>query len=627
MANDRRFFGVLVLVVLLFSSFLVGPAWGRMLRMADRERLRQQQQEEELLHKHSTRDNSASPTQPGENGVNHLVSNLPGAPVYTNRHWAGHISVNNTSLRLVHLFYWLFESQSIPSEEAPLIIWMNGGPFCSSFDGALLEYLSPFVFDSDDCEHLTLNRNSWNLKANILFLDQPVGTGFSYGAPLYSTGGLDDGLIMAAQQFRAFLQRFLYYYPAYVDRPVYVFGESYAGQYIPFYLDYLLQNPLDGLNVVGAGIGNGWIDAGIQFANMPEFGLNSGLLSASEARGLAKSFVTSGCKGEIESAQKKGRAPSSLFCDAYDRKVYDSSGPYPNQVIPYDMRLYGDPETYPKPQQSCLGAYLNRADVKQALHADGFGDAWKECKTHRQTGLEERALVCSSRKQLLDVLRGGIRVLLYSGQYDIICNHAGTSAIIDSITKEEIDWIENFQTSKPYVWQTDKANSGYVQAFNNLTFILFLGGGHMCPMDRPRAGRDMVERFVAQQSYRNIPRNLNNEPPAPVVQCPIEATKTPTPMSTSLSSEPESTPTPVKAKTPKPTPTDGDDDGDSDDKDPPACESHANHPAFLAIVGVLSFVAGAALMGFGMGIKHKRALAQLNFEKMDRETEPNIAIN
>jgi hypothetical protein len=75
-------------------------------------------------------------------------------------------------------FYWLFESRENP-ETAPTILWLTGGPGCSSML-ALLGENGPCTVAKDGKKTI-VNKQSWNKKANILFVDQPAGTGFSYG--------------------------------------------------------------------------------------------------------------------------------------------------------------------------------------------------------------------------------------------------------------------------------------------------------------------------------------------------------------------------------------------------------------------------------------------------------------
>jgi len=75
-------------------------------------------------------------------------------------------------------FFWMHEAQNSP-ETAPFVIWLTGGPGCSS-TLALLTENGPCAVNEDGTG-TTANPNSWNTNANVLWLDQPAGVGFSYG--------------------------------------------------------------------------------------------------------------------------------------------------------------------------------------------------------------------------------------------------------------------------------------------------------------------------------------------------------------------------------------------------------------------------------------------------------------
>jgi len=101
---------------------------------------------------------------------------------------AGYINVNESAD--ANLFYWFFESQSDPTTD-PVVLWMTGGPGCSS-ELALFFENGPYTVN----ENLTLATNpySWNTFANLLYIDQPVGTGFSYANSDYVN---DEALVSA----------------------------------------------------------------------------------------------------------------------------------------------------------------------------------------------------------------------------------------------------------------------------------------------------------------------------------------------------------------------------------------------------------------------------------------------
>ncbi|KAF7292796.1 Carboxypeptidase [Mycena indigotica] len=121
-----------------------------------------------------------------------------------------------------HLFFWFFESRNSPSTD-PLVLWLNGGPGCSSSTGLLFE-LGPCSI-ADDGKNTTFNPHSWNSNANMIFLDQPVNVGFSYA----EDGTTVNNSPLAGKDVYAFLELFLQRFPEYSKQPFHISGESYAG--------------------------------------------------------------------------------------------------------------------------------------------------------------------------------------------------------------------------------------------------------------------------------------------------------------------------------------------------------------------------------------------------------------
>ena len=133
-------------------------------------------------------------------------------------------------------FYWFFErrSQSMLStesgdssdddEEIPLVIWLNGGPGCSSLLGLLLEN-GPCLIN-DDGRSTRLNPYSWTEEAHVLYLDQPAFAGYSYGDG-YDDSEDETDSEMVAEDAYYFLQSFMRSEEGekYRDLPLYLTGE------------------------------------------------------------------------------------------------------------------------------------------------------------------------------------------------------------------------------------------------------------------------------------------------------------------------------------------------------------------------------------------------------------------
>ena len=122
-----------------------------------------------------------------------------------------------------HFFFWYFESQNDPTND-PLLLWLTGGPGGSSMLGMLQE-IGPCLINEygNGTMH---NKYGWNANANLLFIDQPAGVGFSY---LDKDEPVPSNSFTAAADLHLFLQMFVSkVFPNLLDRPFHISGESYA---------------------------------------------------------------------------------------------------------------------------------------------------------------------------------------------------------------------------------------------------------------------------------------------------------------------------------------------------------------------------------------------------------------
>ncbi|KAF3590079.1 hypothetical protein F2Q69_00027745 [Brassica cretica] len=132
----------------------------------------------------------------------------------------------------VKLFYYFIKSENKP-EEDPLLIWLTRGPACTALSALAFE-IGPLTFKNEDYNgglpSLVSTSYSWTKVASIIFLDQPVGTGFSYSTTPLADKPSDTG---EAKQTYEFLQKWLVEHPEFVSNPLYVGGDSYAGIVVP----------------------------------------------------------------------------------------------------------------------------------------------------------------------------------------------------------------------------------------------------------------------------------------------------------------------------------------------------------------------------------------------------------
>lgn len=179
----------------------------------------------------------------------HLVQSLPlmmtnGGALPT-QHWAGHLPASSSNDK--YLFYWLFapslvttkpEEAPIPEADVPLIIWLNGGPACSSMDGLFIENgpIRLQVNPSTGAYEVVPDPHSWHLApAYTLYIDQPVGTGLSFTTSrMYPRNDREvnaDFYYFLQSFFKLHADKFVDAATDTVRRRLYFSGESYAGTF------------------------------------------------------------------------------------------------------------------------------------------------------------------------------------------------------------------------------------------------------------------------------------------------------------------------------------------------------------------------------------------------------------
>ncbi|KAM0852169.1 hypothetical protein ACQ4PT_051940 [Festuca glaucescens] len=219
------------------------------------------------------------------------IRQLPGQPPNVAfSHYSGYVTVNQARGRA--LFYWLVEAEPAAGPIAPLVLWLNGGPGCSSVGYGASEEVGPFRIRPDG-KTLYLNPNSWNKAANLLFLESPAGVGFSYSnttVDLYTAGDAKTAL-----DSYAFLVNWLDRFPQYKYREFYIAGESYAGHYVPQLAKIIyeknkgIQNPI--LNLKGFVVGNAVTDDYHDYLGTFEYWWSHGLISDSTYHNLKATCI------------------------------------------------------------------------------------------------------------------------------------------------------------------------------------------------------------------------------------------------------------------------------------------------------------------------------------------------
>ncbi|KAJ2156978.1 hypothetical protein GGF46_004824 [Coemansia sp. RSA 552] len=445
-----------------------------------------------------------------------------------------------------HVFFWHFGSRArqspnfnASSDSVPLVFWFSGGPGCSSQianwqENGPCNYeptvpYNPLLSDAKRKElphGIQKNPYAWNAIADIVFIDQPVGTGFSYGPMPNSTEAAADVAWRAMQGVYSLLDAQARKGGEAPIQNVYLFGESYGGRYIPVFTEYLLhmndevasqeQLRLRGyreLPLSGIGIGNGMFDMKLQ----------------------APSYYNMGCESSYPAIFNKPQCAFlkgtvypqclRLLDNCYGQETLSSSeGMRMNRCIDLEPESYRSHSQCGYADTYCNGAlnwttgistydvrpgarmvpdeyveYLRKPEFKQAVGASNDID-FVECSdpvfdrfVSTADGMSRSAV--SSLEYILDKK---VPVLLYSGDADFICNWYGTVEVAKALNWHGKSNFANVSTAD-WSWPAQSGQNivaGQFMAADNLAFLRVYEAGHEVPYYQPQASLYMLAQFL-----------------------------------------------------------------------------------------------------------------------------------
>ncbi|GAA5912118.1 hypothetical protein JCM6882_003058 [Rhodosporidiobolus microsporus] len=423
------------------------------------------------------------PGQPADSPLTMYGGHIPSAPPRN--------GVKDTESD-AHLFFFMVRNRHIAETERTLL-WFNGGPGCSSFDGGMME-VGPFRLVPNSGGELVEAEGAWNEYANVIFIDQPVGTGYSYMA----TNAYTHELPEAAQHVIEFLVRFYQVFPEFVNHDTYIAGESYAGQYIPYIAQAILASSRIATRLKGLLIGNGWIDPYNQYPAYLDFALQAGVIKKGSDAEAKVRKTTDECMASLNKKGAKNTKVHEGLCERILGAVTDSTIQSVNGqnmcVNNYDVRLT---DTHPAcgmnwpPDLFDMHPYLSRDDVKTAFHASRHPGPWFEC--NGQVGAQFYTATSAPSVRLLPSLLQKVPILMFAGAEDLICNHVGIERMIENL---EWNGAVGFGSAADEDWVVNGKKAGTWTTARNLTYVKINDASHMVPYDQPLAAHDMFLRFV-----------------------------------------------------------------------------------------------------------------------------------
>ncbi|KAJ2953884.1 hypothetical protein O0L34_g1510 [Tuta absoluta] len=388
--------------------------------------------------------------------------------------FTGFLTVNETYDS--NLFFWYFPVEKKPVNETPWIIWLQGGPGASSMTG-LFDEIGPFTVTSD--HQLVRNPHSWLQNHSLVFIDNPVGTGFSY--TMSHDGYVRDMDTYGAHLYSA-LQQFLQVFPELRAAPLFIAGESYAGKYVPSLAIHIHRNKAEvDINLQGLITGNAYVDPPV-IAQMERPFRYFGLMEPEQIsviQPLIDAFKKDIKNNDSEAAKTKW-----------------------NHLITIMLVMTHQPHAYNFLRDDLgLGNYvsfLNKPEIKKAIHAEGIDFGFVNMTVNRKLNGD----FLSSAKGMNEELLEHYKLLTYCGQLDLML-----SCVLTSENYRTWNWTGSaeFLQAVRYPYIYNRKVAGYHKSGGHFTEMVIRGAGHMAPMDRPGPLQQLITTWTHGQSLGTVP--------------------------------------------------------------------------------------------------------------------------
>ncbi|KAF5176789.1 Serine carboxypeptidase-like [Thalictrum thalictroides] len=432
------------------------------------------------------------------------ITNLPGQPTTPPiSQFSGYITVNQDHGRA--LFYWFFESQSEPLEK-PLLLWLNGGPGCSSIGNGAAVELGPLLVKKKG-DALEFNNYAWNREANLLFVESPVGVGFSYTNTSSDLTKLDDRFV--AEDAYSFLVNWMEKFPQFKSHDFYISGESYAGHYVPQLAELVYDRNKDKtnypvINLKGFIVGNPETEDNYDYHGLLDYAWSHAIISdqvyekAKQVCNFKLINWMDECNTAMEVVFQQYQeidiyniyAPRCLLNnttsstdDVLDAQI---SASFHKDGSKKGLRWPRIPGGYDPCYTKYAEKYFNRNDVRLSLHANPNGK-WEVCnesilRTYNYT-------VLSILPIYIKLIKAGLKIWVYSGDADGRVPVTGTRYWLEAIGLPlKASWRS---------WYHNHQVGGRIVEYEGLTFVTVRGAGHLVPLNKPSESVSLIHSYLS----------------------------------------------------------------------------------------------------------------------------------
>jgi vitellogenic carboxypeptidase-like protein len=387
--------------------------------------------------------------------------------------YSGYLTIDES--KNSNLFFWFFPAQENP-EKAPVILWINDIPGYTCLKGVFLE-TGPFYVD--DGNKLVERNSTWTRTHSMLYIDAPVGSGFSFAdsEDAFANGSEDD-----AKELYEALTQFFTLFKEFQPNDFYLAGEVYAGTSMPYIgkkIDAENANAAIKINLKGLIMGAPYLDP-LQL-HKEDFYYSLGLINAMQKKEFKEN------NDKILELYSQGKFEESI-------KLAQTTNLGPDSLT---AKITGFIDTH-----SALTT-MNPAEIAKFTN---FIDS-KEVHNYLHTGLHKFVSVnqvvfqhfgkdafVKHTAPLEELLEKDYKVLIYSGQFDILATPDKVQEIVFSLKWKKSG---DFASAERKVWRVKDEVAGYTQSAGNFAYALVRNAGNYAIMDQPEWTTDLVEKFIA----------------------------------------------------------------------------------------------------------------------------------
>eukprot|EP01156_Anaeramoeba_ignava_P010831 Anaeramoba_ignava/a480954_110.p1 GENE.a480954_110~~a480954_110.p1 ORF type:complete len:441 (+),score=102.29 a480954_110:29-1324(+) len=400
-----------------------------------------------------------------------IINNITAEEIYSKteteiggfRSYSGYITTNESSG--ANMFFIFVPSMD---ESAPVELIIAGGPGCAS-EPSLFLTIGPTILQSDGS--FIPNRYPWTDMLNLLYIDNPVGAGYSY---IDDPDGYPTNQSLVSQQLYTSLLVFFDKYNISQDKDFYIYGASYCGKYIPA-LGYKILQEGFVINLKGVIIGDGITDPVSQM-NYSYYAYATGLIGELQYPIIHAKELE--CVNLMQNESWLDAA--NCMIDIWGEIVNMSGG-----VNVYDIRLYGDYNF------TALDNFMQSNSTKETFGVD-LNTTWWDCDGPPTHYLYED-MPKSVKSDFEALLANGTKIFLYTGQFDLIITLVGSLNFLSNVNWE---YMDDFNNSTRIIWKVDDEMAGFVKHYKNLWFGTIVGAGHLGVVDQAKHTHNLAYRFV-----------------------------------------------------------------------------------------------------------------------------------